>query len=134
MRVLVDTSVWSLALRRRNPVSSPEADALADLIADGRAVMIGAVRQEILSGIRHIAQFDRLRYALDAFPDETVDTEDYIEAASICNRCLDAGVLTGNTDCLISAVAILRDMEVLTMDRDFHHMSSVVPVRIHKTG
>ena len=43
MRVIVDTSVWSLSLRRRNPVSSAETDALTELVADGRAVMLGAV-------------------------------------------------------------------------------------------
>ena len=134
MRVIVDTSVWSLALRRRNPVSSVETTALSDLIADGRAVMIGAIRQEILSGIRHSEQFERLRDALDAFPDEPVATKDYVEAASIANRCLSVGVVTGNTDSLICAVAVARGMEVLTTDHDFYHISSIVPVRLCQMG
>lgn len=96
--------------------------------------MLGTVRQEILSGIRYRKQFDRLRKALDAFPDEPVGTADYIEAASICNTCLDAGIHTGNTDCLISAVAILRGMEVLSTDKDFHHMESVIPLKLHLPG
>ena len=134
MRVIVDTSVWSLALRRRNAVRTHETEALKDLIGDGRVVMLGAVRQEILSGIRHVEQFDRLRAALEAFPDEAVETADYVEAASICNRCLSAGVRTGNTDSLIGAVAIARGMEVLSADPDFQLMSSVVPLRLHTTG
>lgn len=44
MPVIVDTSVWSLALRRRNPVTGREVNALADLIRAGDAVLIGAVR------------------------------------------------------------------------------------------
>ena len=134
MRVIVDTSVWSLALRRRNPVVTADTEALEGLIADGRAVLIGSVRQEILSGVRYVAQFDRLRSALDSFPDEPVRTEDYVEAARISNQCLDAGVLTGNTDCLICAVAIAKGMGVLSTDKDFDHMSSVVPVMLYPTG
>jgi hypothetical protein len=60
MGVIVDTSVWSLALQRRNPVDNPETEALIELIGKGTAIMIGPVRQEILSGVRYTVQFDRL--------------------------------------------------------------------------
>ena len=131
MRVIVDTSVWSLALRRRNPQPSPETEVLADLISEGRVVLLGAIRQEILSGVRYPEQFERLRAALEPFPDESVGTSDYVEAAKVCNDCLRSGVLTGNTDCLIASVAISRGMEVLTRDKDFVHMSGIVPVKLH---
>lgn len=131
MRVIVDTSVWSLALRRRSPKSTRETQALSDLVSEGRVVMLGAIRQEILSGVRYPEQFDRLRAALDPFPDEPVNTTDYVEAAQICNDCLRSGVLTGNTDSLICSLAISRGMEVLTTDKDFAHMSSIVPVKLH---
>lgn len=132
MRVVVDTSVWSLALRRRSSVNMPEVQVLKDLIIEGRAIMLGAVRQEVLSGIRHKEQFEKLKEVLEAFPDEEVHTEDYVEAASLCNRCLDSGVTTGNTDCLIAAVSIARGLEVLSTDKDFQHMSKAVPIRLHK--
>jgi predicted nucleic acid-binding protein len=131
VRVIVDTSVWSLALRRRNPEDTPETQALTDLISEGRVVLLGAIRQEILSGIRYPEQFGRLSAALEAFPDEPVGTDDYVTAAQICNDCMRSGVLTGNTDCLISSVAINRGMHVLTTDKDFVHMSKVVPVKLH---
>ena len=51
MKVIVDTSVWSLALRRQQKNNSI-ADKLRDFIGDGRVVLLGAVRQEILSGIK----------------------------------------------------------------------------------
>ena len=98
---------------------------------EGRAVVIGAIRQEILSGVRYPEQFDRLRVALEPFPDEPVKTSDYVEAAQICNDCLRSGVLTGNTDSLICAVAISRGMEVLTTDNDFAHMAGIVPAKLH---
>ena len=132
MRVIVDTPVWSLALRRRNRKDTPpQTQALSDLVAEGRVVLLGAIRQEILSGVRYPEQFERLRAALEPFPDEPIRTDDYVEAAQVCNGCLRSGVLTGNTDSLICAVAISRGMEVLTTDRDFVHMSEIVPVQLH---
>ena len=72
MNVLVDTSVWSLALRRKpEGLTAPErliVDELADLTREGRVRVIGLVRQELLSGIRSAAQYEKLRLALRAFP------------------------------------------------------------------
>jgi predicted nucleic acid-binding protein len=60
MKVVVDTSVWSLALRRNAPDDAAfVVNQLRDLITDGRVVLVGAVRQEVLSGIRHLEQFIR---------------------------------------------------------------------------
>jgi predicted nucleic acid-binding protein len=132
MRVLVDTSVWSLCLRRRNPVSSPETEALRQLILEGRAVLIGAIRQEILSGVRHLEQFDRLGRSLEAFPDEILKSSDYVKAAQICNDCLDLGVVTGNTDVLICAVAIDREYEILTTDKDFSNIAKTIPITLYE--
>ncbi|MGZ5433177.1 MAG: hypothetical protein ACXWH7_09630, partial [Thermoanaerobaculia bacterium] len=63
MKVLVDTSIWSLSLRRRSTSGTVSASTaeLAALVQDGRVAMIGAIRQELLSGIKERAQFDRLR-------------------------------------------------------------------------
>lgn len=125
MGVIVDTSVWLLALRRRNPVNAPETEALTELIEKGQAIMIGPVRQEILSGVRYTVQFDRLRSALSAFADEPVQSSDFVEAARICNKCLDSGIVIGNTTCLIAAIAIAREMEILTIDPEFRKLASV---------
>ncbi|MGK0186857.1 MAG: putative nucleic acid-binding protein [Verrucomicrobiales bacterium] len=132
MRVIVDTSVWSLALRRRKRKVTAKTEALSELIRDGRAVIIGAVRQEILSGIRERKQFDRLSAVLESFPDEILDTNDYVKAAEISNACLTAGYLMGNTDSLICAVAIRRNLEILTTDKDFSHASKVIPITLHQ--
>lgn len=63
MNVLVDTSVWSLARRGGSPNEAVVSE-LRSLIADARAVIIGPVRHEILSGITRQEQFERLRQAL----------------------------------------------------------------------
>ena len=74
MKAIVDTSVWSLTLRRKQP-DSKLANILQDLIANGRVIMIGAIRQEILSGIKHQKQFEKLRDNLRAFPNLLVLTQ-----------------------------------------------------------
>jgi len=121
MKLLVDTSVWSLALRRRRtaPLSANEkrlVAALAEAIRDGRVVMLGPIRQELLSGIRVQAQFDKLRSALAAYRDEPIDTADYEEAARLYNLCRTQGVPCGPVDILICAVAVRRKWSVLAND------------------
>ncbi len=131
MRVLVDTSVWSLALRRR--LDGPDKsvrNALANLVEEGRVAIIGSVRQELLSGIKEAAQFEQLRDHLRAFPDLEIATEDYEGAASFFNRCRAKGVQGSNTDFLICAVAARHDLEIFTMDEDFRHFARVLPIRL----
>ena len=87
MRILVDTSVWSLALRRKGAHAAPPLVAvLTELVQEGRAVLMGAVRQELLSGVRTRVQFERLRLHLRAFPDVALETEDHEMAASFAKE------------------------------------------------
>ena len=121
MKLLADTSVWSLALRRRTTASLSADErrlvaALAEAIRDGRVVMIGPIRQELLSGIKSQAQFDKLRTALAAYRDEPIDTPDYEEAARLYNLCRTQGVQCGPVDILICAVAVRRKWSVLAND------------------
>src|ERR1017187_7247976 len=121
MKLLADTSVWSLALRRRATatLSSEERRlkaALAEAISDGRVVMIGPIRQELLSGIKEQSQFEKLRTALEAFRDEAIDTSDYEEAARFYSLCRSRGVACGPIDILICAVAVRRKWSVLAND------------------
>ena len=131
MKVLVDTSVWSLALRRRAP-SHEATDELRRLIAQGRATIVGPIRQEILSGLRDAAQFNRLRDQLRSFPDETVERVDYERAAEHFNTCRRAGVQGSNTDFLLCAVAERHAMAILTTDADFTGYASLLPIELHR--
>ncbi len=132
MLVVVDTSVWSLVLRRRTVPGSPDAATLAlkDLISDARAMLIGPVRQELLSGIKEPAQFDKLRSALAAFPDELLTVQDYECAASFFNICKAKGIQGSHTDFLICAVAQQRNLPVFSLDRDFLHFSECLPLSL----
>jgi predicted nucleic acid-binding protein len=129
MNVLVDSSVWSLALRRHTTNDALSiVNVLRDLIADGRVVLLGAIRQEVLSGVRYKEQFARLREYLRAFPDLELTTEDYELAAEFFNTCRSNGVQGSNTDFLLCAVAHRRGYSIFTTDKDFENFRSHIPV------
>ena len=135
MMVLVDTPVWSLALRRKQSDLSPrEQDlksALQELVLDGRAQIVGPVRQELFSGIRAEETFRRVRDALRAFDEPHLQVQDYEEAARISNVCRARGIAGSAIDFLICAVAHLRHWEVFTTDHDFVRYSKVLPLRLY---
>jgi predicted nucleic acid-binding protein len=121
MKMLVDTCVWSLSLRRRSKSALNEAEqryarSLAEAIQDGRVAMIGPIRQEILSGVKDAGQFERLRSALDAFEDEPIATRDFVEAARLYNHCRSRGIECGPVDILVCAVAAANGWSILTSD------------------
>lgn len=127
MKVIVDTSAWSLALRRQQQ-NNAIVNKLKDSIADGRVVILGAVRQEILSGIKHQEQYEKLKDRLRAFPNLILDVEDYELAADYFNICRRNGVQGANTDFLICATARRRNYEIFTTDRDFINFSQYLPI------
>jgi predicted nucleic acid-binding protein len=133
VKVLIDTSVWSLALRRRSGSTHDDTatPVLASLVEDGRVVMIGAIRQELLSGIKDRVQFERLRDRLRAFPDLPLSVDDYEEAAAFFNACRENGIQGSNTDFLICAVAVRNGFSILTNDDDFKHFAKVLPISLH---
>jgi predicted nucleic acid-binding protein len=131
VKVIVDTSVWSLALRRKNRIDPPVVNALEELITDGRVQMIGAIRQEILSGVKSEAQFNRLRNVLRAFPDLNHSPDDYELAARFYTTCRSAGVQGSNTDFLICAAAVRHDMNIFTNDNDFTLFQKHIDISIY---
>lgn len=138
MIVLVDTSVWSLALRRDaarlSPAESRIVDELKRLIGGGQARLLGQLRQEVLSGIRSQLQFERLRVHLRAFPDEPVGTADFEAAARAGNACRALGIASSGVDMIICAVAKARGWEIFTADRDFLRYAQALSLRLHGCG
>ena len=133
MSTIVDTSVWSIALRRPERESTPEPAtiALREIVTRGQPVALpGIVLQELLSGVRSEAEFDRLREVLAPF-DVVYATEDHhIEAARIFNRCRAQGIATSAPDALIAATAVVESGKLLTCDRDFAHIAKAVELRV----
>ena len=135
MKVLVDSSIWSLALRRKaRDLNSREqllVRELTGLVSDGRAGIIGLIRQELLSGIKTQAHFEELRKTLSAFPDELVNTEDHEAAAKAGNACRAKGIAVSVVDILICAVAQRRGMAIFTTDPDFENYARELPLKLH---
>jgi predicted nucleic acid-binding protein len=138
MLVLVDTPVWSLALRRTsidlNPREQSLTTALQELIRDGRAQLLGPVRQELLSGIRQESGFRKLRDQLRAFDEPSIEVADYEEAAHINNQCRSRGIAGSAIDFLICAAASRRDWQVFTTDQDFTRYASVIPLKLYQVN
>ncbi|MFH0778590.1 MAG: PIN domain-containing protein [Candidatus Eisenbacteria bacterium] len=132
MKVLVETSTWSLALRRGSDGLSGPVRDLRNLISDNRVQMIGPIRQEILSGVRDEAQFKDLETHLSAFPDVPITAEDYVTAARFFNLCRKKGVQGSNTDFLICAIAVRHRLAILTTDQDFALYARHLPIVLHR--
>lgn len=135
MKVVVDTCIWSLVLRRRKrqDVAESLAEAeLAELIREGRVQMLGPIRQELLSGIANEQQYAALRDRLRTFGDEPIGTADYEHAAQVSNQCRAGGISGSPVDFLICAVALLRRWQIFTTDIDFRHYAKHVPIPLYE--
>ena len=133
--VLVDTPVWSLALRRKtadlNQREQQTTEALANLIREGRAQLVGVVRQELLSGIREETRYTSLRDYLRAFDDPELHAGDYEEAAAMHNQCRSRGIAGSAIDFLLCAAAHRRNWQVFTMNADFKRYAKVLGLRLY---
>lgn len=131
MKVLVDTSVWSLALRRGTLNNHELVNVLYDLIRDVRVQIIGPIRQELLSGVKSQKQFEILKLYLSAFPDLPLETSEYEKAAEFYNINRKHGIQGSNTDFLICSVAYHREMEIFTNDNDFVNFRQYIPIKLY---
>jgi len=128
--VLVDTCIWSLALRSKSPKEAAVAEKLSQLINDNQVRIIGPVRQELLSGYTDKNSFERLRQKLIYFPNEPIFDADYESAAEYSNFCRSKGIQGSHTDFLICAVSIRAKFRIYTTDNDFQHYSKHLPVSL----
>lgn len=129
MRIIVDTSIWSELLRRGEP-DPVVYRYLGNILHQGDAVILGPIRQEMLSGIRESMKFAELRNALRAFPDETILATDYETAAEFSNLCRPLGIQGSGTDYLICAVSARLPALIYTSDRDFAAYAKVLPINL----
>ena len=134
MRVLVDTPIWSYALRTQNNKYQAEINELASLIKDQRALIIGPIRQEILSGYSDLKKFKKLREKLSFFENSPILDSDYELAAELSNKCRKRGLQGSQIDFLICAVAKRLDVPIFTTDKDFSNYKSIVSIKLFKRG
>ena len=122
MTILVDTSVWSLALRRDIEASEPEVQVLKDSLMGGEVVVTtGLVLQELLQGFSGPKAQAQIVQRFAALPLIQPDRDDYIGAAGIRNTCRRAGVQIGTIDALLAQLSIRHELTLLTTDQDFVH-------------
>ncbi len=131
MNLLVDTSVWSLALRRDRAAGAPEVDRLADALSSGESVVAtGLILQELLQGFRSPKARERIVERFAALPFLVPDREDHVEAAGLRNACRRRGIQVGTIDALIARLAIRHDLVLLTTDRDFERIAEIGPLAL----
>jgi predicted nucleic acid-binding protein len=127
MSTLVDSDVWSEALRKKGKKSA-YVEALKKLIRLDEVVMIGSIRQEVLSGIREEKRFDEIRELLKPFRSEKIDDSIYELAASFFNLCRSKGIQGSHTDFLMCACSVAWKIKILSKDKDFRNYSKCLPI------
>ena len=131
MTLLVDTSVWSLALRRDQPPPLPQIGALrAALEGDEIVVTTGLVLQELLQGIAGPRARQDIIDHFAALPMVSPDRQDHIDAADLRNTCRRAGVQIGTIDALLAQLCIRHELTLLTTDNDFAHAAVHSALRV----
>jgi len=93
-------------------------------------VLIGPIRQELLSGIRHKIQFERLQERLDDFLCFEMRQSHYDRAAECFNACRAHGISAGSVDMVICASAIQHDVHIMTTDPDFSRYAKHLPIHL----
>jgi predicted nucleic acid-binding protein len=124
LSLLVDTSVWSLFLRRDRPADVPEVDALIHALETGdRILCTGLILQELLQGFSGPKSRRQIIERFAAFPLLNPDREDHIAAAELRNLCRTRGVQAGTIDALLAQLCIRHELTILTTDVDFEHIA-----------
>jgi predicted nucleic acid-binding protein len=125
--LFVDTSVWSLALRRDAVTDCPEVSGLKQVLANGRPIVTtGFVLQELLQGFSGPKATEAIIERFRSIPVVTPTRQDHIDAATLRNRCRRSGIQTGTIDALIAQLCIRHELTLLTTDGDFRHIGKVV--------
>ena len=121
MNVVVDTSVWSLVLRRRRiDEADPWVRTFRACVEDEWCIfLIGPILQELLDGVRTTRDFDRLLKIMTPFPLLPLKRKTYISAAKIRNDCRCRGIQASGIDFLIAAACIENSYPLVTADSDF---------------
>lgn len=127
--MLVDTSVWSLALRRDAESSEPQVLALKEaLLGDEVVVTTGLVLQELLQGFSGPKAQAQIIQRFTALPLIQPDRDDHVAAAGVRNACRRAGMQMGTIDALLAQLCIRHELTLLTTDKDFVHAAEHCPL------
>jgi predicted nucleic acid-binding protein len=132
--IVVDTSVWSLAFRRRaRPGGEPKVvSLLRRMIKDDQPLAVpGIVFQELLTGVRDVSQAKKLQRILDGFPLLLANKNHHVEAAKISTACRKGGVAAATVDYLIAAQCTSSNSPLLTTDEDFKRIARHAALKLY---
>jgi predicted nucleic acid-binding protein len=129
----VDTSVWSLALRRDSPSGAVEVQALVQAIENNQTVVTtGLVLQELLQGFSGPKARDQILDRFSAIPLLIPDRDDHIQAAKLRNRCRRSGIQIGTIDALLAQLCLHHNLTMLANDNDFKRIASQCGLKVWK--
>ena len=135
MSVLIDTSVWSLALRRRRrDINSTELKVYYEwerLVLDGTASLIGPIRQETVSGIAAPREVAIVKQRLAPVHEFALPSDLFLLAADFFNHCRAAGIAPGAIDMMICAAAHSNGVPIFSTDPDFSFYARHLPISLH---
>ncbi|MES9883860.1 MAG: PIN domain-containing protein [Sedimenticola sp.] len=132
MKVVVDTPIWSYALRSKRDGYELHVQEFEALISDQRVIMLGPIKQEVLSGYSDKSRFEKLNNKLRYFENTQIINDDYVQAAIFSNTCRSKGVQGSHIDFLICAVAFRLKSEIFTTDNDFSYYGKHIPIQLFK--
>jgi predicted nucleic acid-binding protein len=131
LSLFVDTSVWTLALRRDEPAPNSQVTALKQAIQNGELIVTtGLVLQELLQGFSGPKARDQILEYFSALPLLAPDRGDHVEAASLRNRCRRQGIQIGTVDALLAQLCIHHNLVMLSSDRDFQRVTKHSDLRL----
>ncbi len=135
MSLFVDTSVWSLALRRDSPPKAAPVRAMMRAIESGETLLTtGLVLQELLQGFSGPRARAQILDRFSAVPLLVQDREDHIAAAALRNVCRRAGVQVGTIDALLAQLCIRHDLTMLSTDNDYKRIASHCALKLWGEG
>jgi predicted nucleic acid-binding protein len=124
LSLFVDTSIWSLALRRDTRAASAEVRALVRAIESGEQIFTtGLVLQELLQGFSGPKARSQILNRFSALPLIVPDRHDHVEAAELRNHCRRAGIQIGTIDALLAQLCLRHELMMLSTDHDFKRIA-----------
>jgi predicted nucleic acid-binding protein len=131
--LLVDTSVWSLGLRRDLESQAPQVQALREaLLGEEVVVTTGLILQELLQGFAGPTARAQIIESFEALAFIQPDRQDHIAAAELRNTCRRAGVQLGTIDALLAQLCVRHKLSLLTTDNDFVHAAKHCKLAVWK--
>jgi len=126
--VLVDTSAWLLALRKKYLPSVKERIDI--LLGEDRVATAGIIKLELLGGAKTESEFYRLKSRLDAL--FTVETDESVweRASELAFELRRQGITVPYTDILIASSALKLKASILHVDYHFDLMAKHTEIKV----